>query len=131
MDIVKTIHILCALLSISGFVGRGVLMINGSPLLTARWVKVSPHIIDTALLVSAIILASQWGWSALNMPWLQAKIVALLIYIALGMLALRPGRPQSVRIMAWLAAMITFAYIVCVAVTKNVFVGAWTVNFGH
>jgi uncharacterized membrane protein SirB2 len=119
MEIVKSIHIVCALLSISGFVGRGLLMIKCSPLLTARWVKVSPHIIDTILLLSAIMLASQWGWPALQMPWLLAKIIALLIYIVLGSLALRPGLPQSVRILAWLAAIVTFAYIVSVALTKN------------
>jgi uncharacterized membrane protein SirB2 len=119
VGIIKTIHIVCALLSISGFIGRGLLMIKGSPLLMARWVKVSPHIIDTILLLSAIMLASQWGWTALQMPWLLAKIMALLFYIVLGSLALRPGRPQSVRISAWLAAIITFAYIVSVAVTKN------------
>ena len=119
MGIVKSIHIVCALLSISGFVARGILMIISSPLLTARWVKVSPHIIDTVLLLSAIVLASQWGWSALQMPWLLAKIMALLVYIILGSLALRPGRPQSVRITSWLAAIATFAYIVSVALTKN------------
>ena len=97
-------------------------MIKGSSLLTARWVKLSPHVIDTVLLTSAIILASQWGWSALQMPWLMAKITALLIYIALGALALRPGRPQSIRVTAWLAAIITFGYIVLVATTKTPFV---------
>ena len=122
MDIVKIIHISCAILSISGFVARGLMMINGTPMLSARWVKISPHIVDTVLLLSAIILASQWGWSALQMPWLMAKITALLIYIALGALALRPGRPQSVRVTAWLAAIITFGYIVLVATTKNPFV---------
>ena len=119
MEIIKTIHVVCALLSISGFVGRGILMIKGSPLLRARWVKVSPHIIDTVLLVSAIMLASQWGWSALQMPWLLAKIVALLIYIGFGMLALRPGHSQAIRMISWLAAIMTFAYIVSVAITKN------------
>ena len=119
MGIIKSIHIVCALLSISGFVARGILMIISSPLLMARWVKVSPHIIDTVLLLSAIVLASQWGWSALQMPWLLAKIMALLVYIILGSLALRPGRPQSVRITSWLAAIATFAYIVSVALTKN------------
>ena len=119
MGTIKLIHIACALLSISGFVGRGILMIKSSPLLTTRWLKVLPHINDTILLVTAIILASQWGWSALQMPWLLTKIIALLVYIALGMLALKTGRSLSVRITAWLAAIITFAYIVAVAVTKN------------
>lgn len=119
MGAIKLIHIICALLSISGFVARGILMIRHSPLLSSRPVKVLPHIIDTVLLVSAIMLASQWGWSSLQMPWLLAKIVALLVYIAFGMLALKPGRSQSVRTTAWLAAIVTFVYIVSVAITKN------------
>lgn len=122
MEIIKTIHVVCALLSVSGFIGRGILMIKGSPLLKARLVKITPHIVDTVLLASAITLASQWGWSALQMPWLVAKIMALLLYIVLGSLALRPGRPQAVRILAWIAAIVTFVYIVSVAVTKNIFI---------
>jgi len=98
-------------------------MIKESPLLRARWVKISPHIIDTVLLVTAIILASQWGWSALQIPWLQAKILALLVYIVLGTVALKRGRSQSVRVTSWLAAIVTFGYIVTVAITKNPLMG--------
>ena len=119
MGIVKTLHMACALLSITGFFARGLLMIKDSPLLQARFVKIAPHIIDTVLLVSAIVLASQWGLAALQMPWLLAKIVALIVYIVLGMIALRRGRTKSVRVVAWLAALAVFAYIVSVAVTKN------------
>lgn len=119
MGIIKSVHIFCAVISIGGFIGRGVLMIKGSPRLSARWLKITPHVNDTLLLVTAILLASQWGWSALQMPWLQAKIIALLVYIVLGTLALRPGRSRSVRIMSWLAAITTFAYIVLVAITRN------------
>lgn len=119
MGTVKLIHIFCALLSISGFVFRGMLMIRDSSLLRARWVKISRDVVDTVLLVTAIMLASQWGWSALQIPWVLTKIVALLVYIALGILAMKPGRSKSVRITFWLAAIATFAYIVSVAVTKN------------
>ena len=119
MGTLKLIHVVCAFLSISGFVGRGTLMIRGSSLFSTRMVKVLPHINDTVLLVTAIILASQWGWSALQMPWLLTKIIALLVYIALGMLALKPGRSQTVRISAWLSAIVIFVFIVSVAVTRN------------
>ena len=122
MGIVKTIHVICAFLSISGFVVRGIWMIRGSSVLKMRWVRVSPHIVDTVLLVSAIVLASQWGWSALQMPWLQAKITALIIYIVLGSLALRYGQSRSIQISSWFMAIITFAYIASVAVSKNVFI---------
>jgi uncharacterized membrane protein SirB2 len=52
-------------------------------------------------------------------PWLTAKVVALVVYIALGLLALRPGRPKGVRFAAWLAALAVFGYIAAVAVTRS------------
>jgi len=119
MTLVKIIHMSFVLLSISGFFARGVLMIRDSALLQRRWIKTVPHVVDTVLLLSAITLASQWGFAALEMPWLQAKIAALLVYILLGTVAIRPNRSKPVRIAAWLGAMLTFAYIVSVAVTKN------------
>lgn len=119
MALIKILHMSLVLLSISGFFARGVLMIRDSGLLQRRWIKVAPHFIDTGLLLSAIILASQWGFAALEMPWLQAKIGALLVYILLGVIAIRPLFGKPVRIAAWLAAMLTFAYIVGVAVTKD------------
>ncbi len=119
MTLIKIIHMSFVLLSISGFFARGVLMIRDSALLQRRWVKTVPHFVDTGLLLSAIILASQWGFAALEMPWLQAKIGALLVYILLGVVAIRPLFGKPVRITAWLAAMLTFAYIVSVAITKN------------
>lgn len=122
MGIIKTIHVSCALLSISGFFLRGLLMINESYLLQARITRIAPHIIDTALLISAIVLAAQWGWTALQQPWLIAKIIALLAYIGLGLIALREGRAMVVRIGAWLGAMAVFAYIVSVALTKNPYI---------
>lgn len=94
-------------------------MLRGSPLLQVRWVKVLPHLNDTLLLASAILLATQWGWAALQLPWLLAKIVALLVYIALGVVALHAGHSRSVRVSAGLAALLVFAYIVGVAVSKN------------
>ena len=119
MLFIKTIHMICALVSIGGFFARGVLMIKDSPLLQARWLRIMPHVNDTVLLVAGITLATQWGMAALQLPWLWAKIIALLLYIYLGMLALHPGRAKSRRISAWVAALVVFAYIVTVAVTRN------------
>ncbi|MCF6209789.1 MAG: SirB2 family protein [Gammaproteobacteria bacterium] len=124
MTLIKIIHMSFALLSIAGFFARGVLMIRDSALLQQRWVKTAPHAVDTVLLLSAIILASQWGLASLGMPWLQAKIGALLVYILFGVVAIRPGRSKPVRIGAWLGALLTFAYMVGVAITKNPWVFA-------
>ena len=119
METIKWLHVSFAALSGSGFFARGILMLRDSPWLRARVVKIIPHVVDTLLLLSAIVLASQWGWAALQLPWLLAKIAALLVYITLGFVALRAGRQKVVRITAWVVAMFVFAYIVAVAVRKN------------
>jgi len=109
----------CAAISITGFVIRGILMMIESKLLRLRWVRIVPHIVDTLLLVSAVTLAVQLGFTPGNSPWLMAKIVGILAYIGLGFIALRFGRTKPIRITAWLAALLVFAYIVAVAVTMS------------
>jgi uncharacterized membrane protein SirB2 len=71
------------------------------------------------LLGSAIALALQLQLSPLHAPWLLSKIVALLLYIALGMVAIRHGRTRRMRVYAWLAAQLVFLYIVSVALTRD------------
>ncbi len=108
------------MLSFAGFFIRGIWMLQGSVKLQQRWVKTTPHVVDTFLLVSAIILAVQLHLSPLQHPWLMAKIIALLVYIGAGMVALRYGRSRNERLAAWLFGMLTFLYIVSVAVSKSV-----------
>ena len=99
---------------------RGIWMLRDSTLLQQRWVKITPHIVDTLLLVSAIILAVQLRFSPLEQPWLMVKIIALLVYIGAGMVALRFGRSKTVRLYAWLFGLATILYIMSVATSKSV-----------
>jgi uncharacterized membrane protein SirB2 len=124
---IKTIHVVCVLLSFAGFFIRGIWMMQDSDRLSQRWVKMAPHIIDTLLLTSAILLVLQWQISPLQLPWLMAKIIALLVYIAAGMVALRFGRSKNIRISAWVFGLLTFMYIVSVAISKSVY--GWFVYF--
>jgi uncharacterized membrane protein SirB2 len=109
----------CAFLSIAGFTLRGYWMLTGSPLLRRRPAKVLPHMIDTLLLASAVGMLLIWQLSPLQSDWLIAKIVALLVYIGLGMVALRFGKSMKTRVNALLLALLTAAYIVSVAYSKN------------
>lgn len=120
MEFIKTIHVTCAVLSFAGFFIRGIWMLRDSSLLQQRWVKTTPHIVDTLLLMSAITLAVQMRMSPLEQPWLMAKIIALLVYIGIGMLALRFGRSKTIRLYAWLFGLVTMGYIVSVAISKSV-----------
>ena len=117
--ILKTTHVLCVVLSIGGFVLRGYWMFSGNSSLDSPLAKKLPHIIDTLLLGSAIGMLFIWQSSPFSMPWITAKLFALLLYIGLGMVALRFGKTKRVRVAAWVAALMVAAYIVSVALNKS------------
>lgn len=119
MEWIKYIHVSCAVISIAGFILRGIWMINESPLLNHRLSKIVPHINDTLLLGSAICLVYLYQMNPLGQPWLLAKMIALLLYIFLGLLAFRFAQTRPKKIAAWLAAILVFIYIAQTAITKN------------
>jgi uncharacterized membrane protein SirB2 len=116
---VKQLHVACVLLSIAGFAARGLLMLAGSPLLQAKFVRIAPHVVDTLLLASAAWLA----WMLHQYPfvhgWLTAKVLGLAAYIVLGVVALRRGRTKAVRAWAFAGALLAVAYVVAVALNKD------------
>ena|SRR3990172_2990208 len=115
----KHLHITCVVLSISGFLVRGVWMMQESPWLQKKWVRVAPHIIDTVLLGSAILLAMQIRQYPFVQNWLTAKVLALLAYIVIGAIGLKYGSTKKIRVSAWLVAIAIFLYIVLVALTRQ------------
>ncbi|MGI9221626.1 MAG: SirB2 family protein [Woeseiaceae bacterium] len=114
----KNLHQIFAVLTISGFVLRGYWTMRSSPLLLHRVTRVAPHVIDTMFLITGIIIIFQLQLAVLQNNWLLAKFAGLFCYIILGALALRPGRPTSLRITAFVGALLAFAYIVNTAITK-------------
>ena len=116
---VRTLHVACAAISIAGFAARGALMLADSPHLHPRWVRIAPHVVDTVLLASAVWLAWFLGQVPFAQGWITAKVLALLLYIVLGMLALRLGRTKRQRAAAFIAGLATVAYIVAVALTRD------------
>jgi len=117
--LLKMIHVSSVILSYSLFFLRGIWLMRDSGSLRQRWVKVLPHVIDTILLTSAILLAITIQQNPLQNSWLAAKVAGLLLYIGLGMVAMRFGKNRQVKIAAWIAAQLVFVYIVLVAITKN------------
>lgn len=94
-------------------------MLIDSPLLQARLTRVLPHVVDTLLLGTGVALALLSAQYPFVQSWLTAKIVALVIYIGLGMVALKRGRTKAVRLAALAGALLTFGYIVGVALTRS------------
>ena len=117
--LLKQVHITCAILSITGFAARGVLMLRDSRLLQSRFARIAPHVVDSVLLASAGALAWQSGQYPFAQSWLTAKVLALFAYIGLGTIALKRGRTKKVRAIAFAVALATVLYIVAVALARN------------
>lgn len=121
----KLVHMSAVSLSFAGFVARGIGAIRGSHWVRHRIARTLPHLVDTILLLSALGMLWVLRLSPWSLPWLRAKLIGLVCYILLGVLALRPrigtGAPTSrtVRLACWLAALAVFGYIVAVALTKD------------
>ncbi|MDM5072876.1 SirB2 family protein [Aeromonas bestiarum] len=117
----KHLHMTLAIVSLLLFVYRWMLSLNGSPRLQQRWLKIAPHVNDTFLLLFGVLLAVTLHMSPGQQPWLMAKLIALVVYIGLGVMALkRPARNQ--KLVAGFAALAVFGYMVGAAISKS----AWS-----
>ena len=117
----KFTHLACVLLTYVLFFTRGVWLLRGSERLSAAWVRVVPHVIDTVLLASAIglvLITHQYPGVQL---WLTVKIIALAVYIGLGVALFRVCHTRATQLLTWIAAQTVFFYIVFVALTRNPF----------
>lgn len=109
------LHVSCVVLSIALFCLR-----CGHSLLTGQkklhgWLYWSPHIIDTLLLLSAAGLCIQLQQYPFVHHWLTAKVIALVLYIGCGAMAMRIQLAQPIRIMAATAALCVVGYMIGVA----------------
>tara|TARA_R110001599_G_scaffold353459_1_gene592620 strand:+ start:333999 stop:334415 length:417 start_codon:yes stop_codon:yes gene_type:complete len=118
-ETLKLLHMSSAFLSIGGFTLRGYWMLTDNGHLQKRVTRMLPHLLDTVLLGSAIGMLVIWRVDPFSLSWLSAKIVALLVYIGLGMVAFRFGTSRRARWLAFALALLTVAYIVTVAYTKS------------
>src|SRR5690606_2017832 len=113
---IKHLHVTAAVLSVLLFIIRACWAVTGSPRLQSGFARIAPHIIDTLLLLGGIYLASVLGW---HQPWIAAKLVGIVLYIAVGTVAIKRGKTPAGRATAAVAAVIIFLYIVGVALTKQ------------
>lgn len=117
----KHLHMTLALVSLLLFVYRWSLALGGSERLQQKWLKILPHVNDTFLLLLGILLAVSLQMNPGQQPWLMGKLIALVVYIGLGVMALkRPARGQ--KLVAGIAAIAVFGYMIGAAITKS----AWS-----
>src|SRR3546814_20278839 len=94
---IRHVHILTVVLSGSLFALRGLFALAG-----ARWPHVAPvrylsYTIDTTLLTAALMLVSILPGAMFANGWLAAKLVLVVVYVVLGVLAMQRGRTRGLR----------------------------------
>lgn len=119
MDVIlKHTHLTALALSFLLFFIRGYLMMRESNASKHRAFLIAPHIINLLLIGSGIALAVVMHFNPANQPWLATKLIALFVYITLGILTFKHP-VLKIRKLLWVSALIVFAFIVSVAQSKN------------
>lgn len=112
---IKSLHILLVLLSGALFALRA-----GAVLFDARWPRhplprYGSYTIDTFLLTSAAMLATMLPRALFANGWLAVKLGWIVVYIVLGVFAMRPGCSRRVRVSCYFAALAAFAQVIGIA----------------
>lgn len=115
----KTLHILAALASFTLFSLRSYWKLIASSQLKQRWIKILPHIVDTVLLGTAVVMMVLIHQYPFADHWLTVKLVVLIIYILQGLAVLKFARNRSTIVVTWAVAQVLFFYIVAVALTHH------------
>jgi uncharacterized membrane protein SirB2 len=112
---IRLVHIAAVFASGGLFLLRGLLFFAG-----VRWAMAAPlrylsYTIDTVLLTAAMMLTTIIQQYPFVNAWLTVKVLLLIVYIGLGILAFWSNRREGVRIVAWVAALAVYGFIYSVA----------------
>ena len=116
---IKFVHVLSVILSGSLFALRGLMMLSGSRLTNHAALRYLSYAIDTTLLTAALMLVTILHQYPFVQAWLTVKVLLLVVYIVLGVFALRRGRTRGARLVCYLAALLVYAFIVGVALAHD------------
>jgi len=94
-------------------------MIQENALLEKKIVRIAPHVIDTVLLISGVVLAALAQQYPGIDSWLTVKGLSLIAYIVLGVFALRRGKTKTARVSYLAAAIAAFGFMVSVSLTRS------------
>ncbi|MFC5578403.1 SirB2 family protein [Lysobacter niabensis] len=112
---IKQFHIFVALLSGSLFALRGAFLLGGArwPLaLPVRWLS---YAVDTALLTAALMLLTILPGAMFANGWLAVKVSLVVVYIVLGVFALKRARTPRTKLGFYLAALFVYFAIYSIA----------------
>jgi len=115
---VLIVHVACAIATPILFSLRVLRTLRGrNP--AEGWLRVTPHVVDSVLLLAGIALAFIVRQYPFVNGWLTAKLVALIAYIVVGNFAVRRSRTPRGKLIAWAVGLALVLYIYAVAITKS------------
>lgn len=116
---IKSVHIAMALTSGAIFAFRGAAVLAGMRWphwLAVRWTS---YAVDTALLTAALMLLTILPGAMFANGWLTVKLLLLVVYIVLGVMAIKRGRTRMAKAGFYVAALLTFAMVYSIARAHN------------
>lgn len=124
--LIRNLHLLTVAVTISLFLLRFYWQRTGSAILQRRWVRILPHVNDTLLLLSgaSLVMITHFYPFSPQGSWLTEKLLGVIIYIALGSVALsRRPRSDRTRWIAFIVALIALVTIIKLALSKMPLLG--------
>ena len=116
---ILALHVGCVALSGTLFAVRGLSRIADLSWTNLRVLRWTSWVVDSTLLGAAVLLSVIVRQYPFVDAWLTAKVLLLPVYIVLGTMALRGARTRAGRVTAFAAALLTFSYIVGVALAHD------------
>jgi uncharacterized membrane protein SirB2 len=113
------LHVGCVILSGSLFTARGILRLFCLPYANHMVLRRASYGIDTTLLTAAVLLTLILHQYPIVDDWLTAKVLFVGFYVALGIVTLRRAQTPWGQRAAFAAALLTFTFIVGIAVTHQ------------
>lgn len=113
---IKWVHVAAVLASGALFLLRGLLV----QLKRENWAMAAPlryfsYSIDSVLLTAALMLLTILPHAMYANGWLTVKLLLLVIYVVLGSFALKRGRTPRARLVSYILALLTYAFMLTVA----------------
>lgn len=124
--LIKHLHLLTVAITITLFLLRFYWQRSSSAMLMRRWVRILPHVNDTLLLITGVMLVMITHFYPFSPQgsWLTEKLLGVIIYIALASVALsRRPRTDRTRWIAFIVALIALVIVIKLAVTKMPLLG--------
>ncbi len=114
-----TLHLITVVTTISLFTLRGYWKITDSPRLQQKWTHIVPHVNDALLFTFGILLMIKTSQDPVSQQWLMVKLIAVVIYILIGMAVMKARLPTKTRVLLYVLDILLFGYIVGVALSKQ------------